>query len=191
MQTVGELARSVGLTRSTLLYYDRLGLLSPGGHCKGEYRLYSSADARRLEKICQYRKAGLSLKAIQRILDDCNKSEMKEILEKRLLELNDELSQIKDQQALLATLLGRNDLIREVSHLDKASWIKLLEAAGFSDLDMSHWHIHFEHADPQKHHKFLASLHIPEPEILLIRKHAAKGAAQILTGSIQVDDPDQ
>ena len=177
MQTVGELAKSVGLSRSTLLYYDRLGLLCPSGHVKGEYRLYSLADAVRLGKICQYRKAGLSLKAIRQILDDCSRSEMMVILEKRLLELNDELSQIKDQQALLATLLGRNDLIREVSHLDKASWIELLWAAGFSDTDMIQWHIRFEKSDPQKHNTFLASLHIPEPEILLIRKHAARSSS--------------
>ena len=175
MQTIGELAKTVGLSRSTLLYYDRLGLLCPGGHIKGEYRLYSSSDVERLRKICEYRKAGLSLKAIARILDDCGKCEMQTILENRLLELNNELQEIREQQALIATLLGRGDLMLEASHLNKEGWVKLLRSAGFSDEEMWNWHIRFEHSDPDKHQEFLSSLHIPEKEIRMIRDYARRG----------------
>ena len=41
----GELAKSAGLSRSTLLYYDRLGLLRPVGRSESNYRLYSATDA--------------------------------------------------------------------------------------------------------------------------------------------------
>ena len=179
MQTIGELAKTVGLSRSTLLYYDRLGLLCPSGHTKGEYRLYSSSDVERLRKICEYRKAGLSLKAIARILDNCGRSEMQSILENRLLELNDELQEIREQQALLATLLGRRDLMTEVSHLNKETWINLLQAAGFSDEEMCNWHVRFEQSDPDKHQQFLSSLHIPEKEIRIIREYARQGKMPI------------
>jgi DNA-binding transcriptional MerR regulator len=175
MQTIGELAKTVGLSRSTLLYYDRLGLLSPSGHLKGEYRLYSPKDATRLKKICQYRKAGLSLKAISRLIDKCGKSEMNTILETRLLELNNELQQVKEQQAFITALLGRDDLIRKVGNLTKDSWTDLLSATGFSEQDMWNWHIRFERSDPEKHEQFLTQLQIPRPEIALIRNRAARG----------------
>ncbi|EKD38479.1 MAG: transcriptional regulator, MerR family, partial [uncultured bacterium] len=55
--TVGRLARKFGLSRSTLLYYDAIGLLSPAGHIQGEYRLYGPSEEGRLEQICRYRRA--------------------------------------------------------------------------------------------------------------------------------------
>ena len=48
--TVGRLAKRFGLSRSTLLYYDRLGLLCPSGRSGGDYRLYEDADAQRLDR---------------------------------------------------------------------------------------------------------------------------------------------
>lgn len=38
--TVGRLTKKFGLSRSTLLYYDSIGLLTPAAHMKGEYRTY-------------------------------------------------------------------------------------------------------------------------------------------------------
>ena len=69
MITVSRLARQFNLSRSTLLYYDRIGLLRPSDRSRSNYRLYTREDRKRLEKICHYRAIGLPLKAIQRILD--------------------------------------------------------------------------------------------------------------------------
>jgi len=49
--TVGVLARSVGLARSTLLYYDRIGLLPPSRRSATRYRLYGEDARSRLEAI--------------------------------------------------------------------------------------------------------------------------------------------
>ena len=49
MYTVSKIAQRFGLSRSTLLYYDRIGLLSPSGRSPGDYRLYDQADCDRLE----------------------------------------------------------------------------------------------------------------------------------------------
>ena len=69
MYTIGRLAKKFKLSRSTLLYYDSIGLLKPSSRSQGEYRLYSEQDAKRLELICTYRQAGLALKDIGRVLD--------------------------------------------------------------------------------------------------------------------------
>ena len=47
--TVGRLARRFGLSRSTLLYYDSVGLLRPSDRSPAGYRLYTEKDLSRLE----------------------------------------------------------------------------------------------------------------------------------------------
>jgi len=47
MYTVGSLARSFGLSRSTLLYYDSIGLCKPSGRSAANYRTYTENDRAR------------------------------------------------------------------------------------------------------------------------------------------------
>ncbi|MCJ2166184.1 MULTISPECIES: MerR family transcriptional regulator [unclassified Pseudodesulfovibrio] len=173
MYTVGRLAKKHGLSRSTLLYYDRIGLLRPDGHAKGEYRQYSAQDHARLTRICEYRRAGISLDDIARMLDEPAATGMAEVLENRLTELNREMDGLREQQRLVAGLLGRSDLLNEAGVMDKATWVSLLSAAGFSEQDMRRWHVRFERSAPDKHAQFLRSLHIPDGEISAIRAMAA------------------
>jgi DNA-binding transcriptional MerR regulator/ubiquinone/menaquinone biosynthesis C-methylase UbiE len=173
MYTVGRLAKRHGLSRSTLLYYDRIGLLSPGGHMKGEYRQYSGADDARLSKICEYRRAGIALKEIAYMLDGGAETSVAEALENRLAGLNREMDDLREQQRLIAGLLGRGDLLKETGTMDKATWVSLLSAAGFSEEDMRNWHVRFERTAPDQHELFLRRLHIPDSEISAIRAMAA------------------
>lgn len=173
MNTVGRLAKRHGLSRSALLYYDRIGLLRPNGHTKGEYRQYSADDDRRLAKICRYRRAGISLDEIRRMLDEHAETGVAEALENRLAELNREMDGLKEQQRLVAGLLGRADLLSEAESMDKATWVSLLSAAGFTEEDMRRWHVQFERSAPDKHELFLRSLRIPDNEVSAIRAMAA------------------
>ncbi|MCP3961623.1 MAG: MerR family transcriptional regulator, partial [bacterium] len=64
MLTISQVAARFGLSRSTLLYYDSIGLLSPSLRSRANYRLYSPADVERMELIDLYRQAGLALKDV-------------------------------------------------------------------------------------------------------------------------------
>lgn len=68
--TVGELARSAGVTVRTLHHYDEIGLLSPSGRSASGYRLYDYRDLERLQRILVYRGVGMGLDKIAAILDD-------------------------------------------------------------------------------------------------------------------------
>ena len=83
MYTIGKLGRKFDLSRTTLLYYDSIGLLKPCSRTESRYRQYSDDDAKRLEQICRYRQAGLSLDEIKRVLDS-PESNLAQVLEKRL-----------------------------------------------------------------------------------------------------------
>ena len=173
MYTVGRLARKFGLSRSTLLYYERIGLLFPTGHAKGEYRHYSEADAERLANVCEYRKAGLALKDIGAVLDGRVGSGLVDLLENRLRELNEEMDLLRGQQRVLDRLLGHGDLPPDLPSMDKKTWVRLLKTAGFTEEDMQRWHSDFERTAPDKHERFLRMLNIPEAERKAIRAHAA------------------
>ena len=174
--TVGSLAKKFGLSRSTLLYYDAIGLLCPQGHDKGEYRRYGEHDCHRLEQILRYRQAGIALKEIARILE-APASGAREVLERRFADLGREIEALHEQQRLVASLLQRPELLVSTEHLTKERWMALLEKAGFSGEDMRRWHIRFERTDPEKHRQFLEFLHIPEDEIVHIRQWAAEPKA--------------
>ena len=51
MLTVTRLARRYGISRTTILYYERQGLLLPAHRSENGYRWYSDAEIERLEAI--------------------------------------------------------------------------------------------------------------------------------------------
>jgi DNA-binding transcriptional MerR regulator len=169
--TVGQLAKKAGVSRSTLLYYDSIGLLKPSGKSAAHYRQYSREDALRLEKICRYRKLGLSLASITEILS-APEDGIRSVLEKRLAELVKEISRIREQQHVIVRMLHDESLRGRVPVLDKESWVGILRAAGLDETGMRKWHKEFEKRSPLSHQEFLEGLGITPDEIRKIRKWA-------------------
>ena len=174
MLTIGRMAKKFNLSRSTLLYYDRLGLLKPTGRSDADYRLYSRADTRRLEQICLYRQAGLSLKDIADILDS-PENNLTRVMENRLLELNEDIVRLRRQQQFILHFLKNSRMEGEIGLMNRKLWVELLRASGFSDEDMSNWHKEFERLHPEKHQEFLEFLCISEEDIRSIRGWAGAG----------------
>ena len=169
--TIGRLADRFGLSRSTLLYYDSIGLLKPSSRTESEYRQYSESDALRLEQICKYRQAGLRLAEIKRILDS-PESDLTRVLERRLNDLNDEIKALRDQQRFIIGILKGEEYYRHVGVMNADTWMSLLRASGFSEEDMLRWHAEFERLSPEKHRQFLEFLCIPDADIRRIRSFA-------------------
>lgn len=167
--SIGRLAKRFGLSRSTLLYYDRIGLLVPPGRSRAGYRIYADSDVQRLEAICRYRKAGLSLDAIRELLDN-QAGRAAAILEARLDQLNTEIESLREQQRVIVSLLGDPRKLRASRTLDKDAWVALLRATGLDEEGMYRWHVEFERMAPEAHADFLASLGLPKREITRIRR---------------------
>lgn len=171
MFKITELARKFGLSRSTLLYYDHIGLLIPSGRSEVGYRLYSPNDRDRLATICSFRQAGLTIEDIRRVLsmeEDANGV----VLQRRMRELGEEISTLQTQQHLLGKMLQIRSLDKLPAKIDKQAWIEMLSAAGMDEAAMRRWHIEFEHQAPEAHHQFLLALGISEEEALFIRKQS-------------------
>lgn len=117
METISRLARRFGLSRSTLLHYDRIGLLRAPARSGAGYRRYGAEAARRLERICLYRSAGVPLAEIRRILDGPREG-VAAALERRLVALREELARLRAQQDVIVRVLQRPDLPRRYRGLE-------------------------------------------------------------------------
>ncbi|MBK8800490.1 MAG: MerR family transcriptional regulator [Fibrobacteres bacterium] len=164
---ITELAKRFGLARSTLLHYDRLGLLKPGVRTAADYRLYTEADLVRLERICAFREAGLGLADIALLLD--SDGEETGILERRLREIGQEVASLRAQQRVLAGMLRTAAAGSSAPGLDGELWLELRRACGFDREAMVRWHREFERRSPRGHHDFLTGLGLSENEVVHIR----------------------
>lgn len=193
--TVGQLARAVGLSRSTLLYYDRTRLLKPSGRSAAGYRLYTQADRERCEQICFFRKMGISLADITGLLANSQAAgETGQILKRRLQTLETQIETLQQQQRDILRLLEQLSLRqgtrrsprargvgaipfnprslsrKENNVVSKKRWVEIMAAAGFTEQNMRDWHKTFERMEPDGHQEFLESLSLSKDEIARIRE---------------------
>lgn len=168
MYSIGELSRRFGLSRSTLIYYDKVGLLQPSTRTEANYRAYSENDLVRLERIMLFRNAGLSLSVIAEVLAK-DEDSLEAALEGRLNAINREIQQLRLQQQVILHLIKNRDAARQTRCVDRDTWVTMLRNAGLDDEGMHHWHREFEEKAPEAHQDFLESLGFTEEEINQIR----------------------
>jgi DNA-binding transcriptional MerR regulator len=166
--TVTNLARACKLSRSTLLYYESIGLLPRPRRTAGNYRVYTPKDLDRLRQICVYRDAGVPLADIRSLLDG-PRDDAAAVLRRRLVELGAGIEHLRDQQRAIARLLKSAHKLRSIPMVTKQKWVAIMKAAGFSEDDMRRWHVEFEKSAPDEHQEFLEFLHIPQEELSRIR----------------------
>jgi len=167
--TVTRLARSCKLARSTVLYYESIGLLQRPPRTSGNYRSYGERDLDRLRQICLYRDAGLTLADIRALLDS-RTNDASAVLRRRLGEIGAAIERLREHQRAIARLLPGTDQLRRNQVVTKEKWTSIMRAAGFSEEDMRRWHKEFEKSAPEEHQEFLEFLHIQPEEIKTIRR---------------------
>lgn len=166
--TVTNLARACKLSRSTLLYYESIGLLPRPRRTAGNYRAYTPKDVERLRQICVYRDAGVPLADIRSLLDG-PRDDAAAVLRRRMVELGAGIERLRGQQRAIARLLASAHKLRSTPMVTKDKWVAIMKAAGFSEEDMRRWHAEFEKGAPDEHQEFLEFLHIPPDELRRIR----------------------
>ena len=176
---IGELCGMFGLSRSSLLYYDRIGLLRPSGRCANSYRYYGEDARRRLERAMAYREAGLPLARIREVLDreagpagaageaPAGAPASAEALGARLREIDRSIGLLRDQKALALSLLGRPGDGPGASALD--AFREALQRAGVREDQRAAIHREFEASAPEAHERFLRSVGFGEADIRSIR----------------------
>lgn len=104
MKTVHDVCKETGVTRKTLFYYDKIGLLKPTNrNGKQHGKMYSSSAIAILKTIMAYQSCGLTLKEIDAILNQNGDEEA--ILQQAKTRLSKTMKKLEHQIRLLDALL--------------------------------------------------------------------------------------
>ena len=171
MLSVTQLAHKHNVSRTTVLFYERKGLLLPQLRTANGYRWYGDRQSERLKEIIAYRSFGIPLSKIPPLLDGRNNQEQEKILKEQFNSLENEINKLRQQQKTIIALLENPGLISTRS-FNKEQWVAIMKAAGLDETDMKNWHFQFEQMQPDAHQAFLESLDIDSDEIKKIRAWA-------------------
>ncbi|NOH78626.1 MerR family transcriptional regulator [Vibrio sp. RE86] len=132
MYQISELATKVGLSRTALLYYEKQKLIT-GRRLENGYRVYSDKDVQRVRLIQQLQAGGLTLQECK----ICLEAKIdRQLLQNRLVALDEEIERKQQSRTLLAAMLGEGDLKAWHEGLDKLApdaHLDWLMKQGFSE----------------------------------------------------------
>jgi len=168
MLTVSKLARKFNISRATILYYEREGLLKPACRSENGYRWYGKDEIHRLSSIMAYRSYGVPVAKLSNLVDGNDDVTQEHILREQFNTLEVEIQKLRQQQKAIVSLLQQSNLLEEPM-VTKERWVEIMRAAGLNDQDMQNWHQQFEKMEPDAHQEFLESLNINNDEITKIR----------------------
>src|SRR4051812_23349109 len=103
--TIGELAKAVRVSVRTLRHYEDVGLLVPD-RSEGGHRRYGASDFARLRQIVALRELGLGLQHIAAWLDSSDPELLRELVRRRLHEVDLRLAVDDRLRQRLDKLLG-------------------------------------------------------------------------------------
>ncbi|MBB1312109.1 MULTISPECIES: MerR family transcriptional regulator [Aliivibrio] len=153
MYRISELAQKVGLSRSTLLYYEKLKLISAIRQSNG-YRCYTDKDVQRVKLLQQLQAGGLTLKECQA----CLKAQIdRELLLHRLNVLNEDIAQKQKARELLSSMLGMNSMKDWHQSIEKeapSAHLEWLMKQGFSEKQALR--LKWLSKDMNKHEQYMA-----------------------------------
>lgn len=110
-QSIGRLARTVGVGIDTIRYYERIGLLAAPRRSASGYRLYTEAERQQLEFIRRAQELGFSLQEIAALLKLSRRggsvSQARELATKKLAAVRAKLVELERLRVALESLVDR------------------------------------------------------------------------------------
>ncbi len=105
--TVRGVIKATGLSRETLRYYEKMGLLKPQRRATNGYRFYSGDDFERLEFIFRTKKAGFTIRKIRELLDlkksqDTTCRLGRDIAIENIRQVDEKIAALREVRAILA-----------------------------------------------------------------------------------------
>lgn len=109
MYSAGQIAKLVGVSKRTILYYDETGLLQPSQRDSAGQRWYNEQDIQRLHKILFLKSMNYSLKQITTLLDQ-DQALFKDTLTMQLQMLEEKISELEQIKHTTQAVLNCIDL---------------------------------------------------------------------------------
>ena len=144
--TIGELARSTGLSVRTIRYWSDEGALPPVARSAGGYRLYDAASVARLQLIRTLRELGLGLNDVRRVL--AGETTVAEVAATHVAALDAQIGSLKVTRAVLSTVARRGSTAEEMTLMNKLARLSAAERRRITDDFMEETFAGLDTADP-------------------------------------------
>lgn len=96
--SISEMAQIHGISRQTLIYYDKIGLFSPEFVDENGYRYYNSLQIPLLREICFLKSIGIALEDIKINNKTSSSNNTVDLLERQKSKLDDQLNLLLEQK---------------------------------------------------------------------------------------------
>lgn len=113
--TISDFAKLMGLSRQTLIYYDRIGLFKPIKTLDNKYRLYSRSQINVISLISILSEMGVPLKEIKVIVDRISPDTAIEILRKQQNEAMEKLRRLRMLEKMIDLRIEQITLGKEAA----------------------------------------------------------------------------
>ncbi|MEU9368359.1 MerR family transcriptional regulator [Streptomyces avermitilis] len=123
--TIGQLARSAGLSVRTIRYWSDEGALPPVARSSGGYRLYDAGSVARLELIRTLRELGLGLDDVREVL--AGETTVAEVAATHVTALDAQIRALKVTRAVLSTVARRGSTAEEMTLMNKLARLSTAE----------------------------------------------------------------
>src|SRR6516164_407756 len=110
---IGQLSKRTACHIETIRYYERIGMLPSPARTAGRYRVYDTADVRRLAFIRRARELGFTLNEVRTLLslsaddgqDTC--ANVREVAERYLADVRAKIADLQAMEHVLADAVRR------------------------------------------------------------------------------------
>lgn len=111
---IGELSKKTGLSKDTIRFYEKMGLITASDRQAGTriYKEFAEETVERLLMINQGKKLGFKLKEIRQLLDEwvnasMPKQEQIKVIKTKLAEIDEKMQQLNTIKDYLVTKLDK------------------------------------------------------------------------------------
>ncbi len=113
---IGEVSRITGLSKDTIRWYDKIGLIDQGRSSRtaGNYRTFDQEALKQLKLIKQIKTLGFTIKEIKEILNtrksdglDCDSLEKS--IQKKVQLMEEEINSLREKRSSLLYILDHCD----------------------------------------------------------------------------------
>lgn len=134
---IHEVEQKIGIKSANIRYYEKVGLLAPERNKGNGYRKYTEHDLMQLERIKTLRLINISVDDIKLLFE--GGISMKEVMTKRLNELDQEEQKMKENRdiciQILKNELALDQLDSKIFETNKNTWNNRLKAIQKTDVD--------------------------------------------------------
>ncbi len=117
--STGELAKMLGVSKQTVIYYDTIGLISPAKRGEKEYRFYTLEQADELDSILTFRNLGVPIKTLKEYLSKRNARNCIEMLRQQKHKVDIEIQKLDKIRKKIEARTRLLEQVIEVKDLNK------------------------------------------------------------------------